>query len=51
MGHSVVDASVGIKLFVDETGSAAAHQLFSELVADPPLIRKLAGSGIETLAL
>lgn len=32
----VVDASVGIKLFVDEPGSAAAVTLFAQLAADPP---------------
>src|ERR671937_673747 len=32
----VVDASVGIKLFVDEQFSEQAHALFSHLVADPP---------------
>ncbi len=32
----VVDASVGIKLFVDEEFSEQAHALFSYLAADPP---------------
>lgn len=32
----VVDASVGIKLFVDEEFSGQAHALFSHLAADPP---------------
>ena len=32
----VVDASVGIKLFVDEELSEQAHVLFSYLAADPP---------------
>ena len=32
----VVDASVGIKLFVDEQFSEQAHTLFSHLAADPP---------------
>ena len=32
----VVDASVGIKLFVDEQFSEQAHALFSHLAADPP---------------
>jgi predicted nucleic acid-binding protein len=32
----VVDASVGIKLFVDEQFSEQAHALFSYLAADPP---------------
>ncbi|HMN00900.1 MAG TPA: type II toxin-antitoxin system VapC family toxin [Anaerolineales bacterium] len=32
----VVDASVGIKLFVDEEFSEQAHALFSHLAADPP---------------
>lgn len=32
----VVDASVGIKLFVDESGSAIAATLFDQLVATPP---------------
>jgi predicted nucleic acid-binding protein len=31
-----VDASVGIKLFVDEEFSEQAHALFSYLAADPP---------------
>lgn len=32
----VVDASVGIKLFVEEEFSERAHALFSYLAADPP---------------
>ena len=32
----VVDASVGIKLFVDEQFSEQAHALFSHLAAEPP---------------
>ena len=32
----VVDASVGIKLFLVEEGSDAAHDLFGRLVAHPP---------------
>jgi predicted nucleic acid-binding protein len=32
----VVDASVGIKLFVKEEFSEQAHALFSHLAADPP---------------
>ena len=32
----VVDASVGIKLFVHEEFSEQAHALFSHLAADPP---------------
>jgi predicted nucleic acid-binding protein len=32
----VVDASVGIKLFVDEQFSEQTHALFSHLAADPP---------------
>src|SRR3990172_11378729 len=32
----VVDASVGIKLFVEEEFSEQAHALFSNLTADPP---------------
>ena len=32
----VVDASVGIKLFVDEEFSEQAHALFSYLATDPP---------------
>jgi len=34
--HFVVDASVGIKLFVDEPLSDAAHALFGKLSGDPP---------------
>ena len=41
MGDCVVDASVGIKLFLEEDGSEAASRLFAELApdensADPP---------------
>jgi len=40
MSHSilrfVVDASVGIKLFVEEEFSEKTHALFSHLAADPP---------------
>jgi predicted nucleic acid-binding protein len=32
----VVDASVGIKLFVDEEYSDKVHSLFEQLAADPP---------------
>jgi predicted nucleic acid-binding protein len=32
----VVDASVGIKLFIDDRLSGYAHQLFGQLNADPP---------------
>jgi len=32
----VVDASVGIKLFVDEPLSDQAHALFAKLTEDPP---------------
>lgn len=32
----VVDASVGIKLFVDEDYSDKVHTLFEQLAADPP---------------
>lgn len=32
----VVDASVGIKLFVEEEFSGQVHALFSHLAADPP---------------
>jgi hypothetical protein len=32
----VVDASVGIKLFVEEEFSEQTHSLFSYLAADPP---------------
>lgn len=32
----VVDASVGIKLFMEEEFSEQAHALFSHLAADPP---------------
>lgn len=34
--HFVVDASAGIKLFVDEPCSDAAHALFTKLSGDPP---------------
>src|SRR5258708_585593 len=34
--HFVVDASVGIKLFVDEQDSERVSHLFSYLAADPP---------------
>ena len=37
IGDCVVDASVGIKLFLMEDGTEAAHQLFSQLTADPPV--------------
>jgi predicted nucleic acid-binding protein len=33
----VVDASVGIKLFIEEPGSNQAHALFSHLADQPPL--------------
>jgi predicted nucleic acid-binding protein len=33
----VVDASVGIKLFVDEAYSEQAHRLFEKLSIDPPV--------------
>jgi predicted nucleic acid-binding protein len=36
MSDCVVDASVGIKLFLVEAGSKEAHRLFAELAADPP---------------
>jgi len=36
MGDCVVDASVAIKLFLDEPGSAAADALFAELTQTPP---------------
>ncbi|MCZ7670587.1 MAG: hypothetical protein M5U34_27265 [Chloroflexi bacterium] len=43
VGDCVVDASVGIKLFLVEDGSEAADRLFAELVpattADQPLTR------------
>jgi predicted nucleic acid-binding protein len=35
MGDCVVDASVGIKLFLEEDGSEAAARLFAELAPDP----------------
>ncbi len=37
MGDCVVDASVGIKLFVVEEGSEAADRLFEELIPDETL--------------
>ena len=36
MGDCIVDASVGIKLFLQEVGSDEAHRLFAELAAEPP---------------
>lgn len=36
LGRAVVDASVGIKLFLLEDGSEVADRLFSQLAADPP---------------
>lgn len=33
----VVDASVGIKLFVEESDSEKAHQLFAQLTVSPPV--------------
>jgi predicted nucleic acid-binding protein len=36
MADCVVDASVGIKLFLAEEGSDKAHSLFAGLAADPP---------------
>ncbi len=36
IGDCVVDASVGIKLFVAEEGSEAADRLFASLADDPP---------------
>lgn len=36
--HCVVDASVGIKLFVDEPFSEQAHWLFNGLASDPPAV-------------
>ena len=36
MGDCIVDASVGIKLFLAEDGSDEAHHLFAELAAEPP---------------
>ena len=33
----VIDASVGIKLFIDEPGSDAVHALFAKLSGDPPI--------------
>jgi predicted nucleic acid-binding protein len=36
MSNYVVDASVGIKLFVVEDGSDLASKLFAQLTADPP---------------
>jgi predicted nucleic acid-binding protein len=35
MGDCVVDASVGIKLFIEEDESEAADRLFAELAPDP----------------
>lgn len=35
MLHDVVDASVGIKLFVDEPGSDAAHGLIGDALREP----------------
>lgn len=35
-GHYVVDASIAIKLFIDEPSSDQADALFSLLEADPP---------------
>lgn len=35
-GDCVVDASVGIKLFVQEEGSETADRLFAALTAEPP---------------
>ncbi len=35
-GAAVVDASVGIKLFVAEDGSVQADELFNRLAVDPP---------------
>lgn len=34
--HFVVDANIGIKLFVDEPLSEQAHALFAKLTKDPP---------------
>lgn len=36
IGNCVVDASVGIKLFLVEEDTAKAHALFAELTAVPP---------------
>ena len=36
MGDCIVDASVGIKLFLAEAGSDEAHRLFAELAAEAP---------------
>ncbi len=36
--YCVVDASVGIKLFVDEPFSEQAQRLFDGLLADPPAV-------------
>ena len=36
LARCVVDASVGIKLFMDELLSEQAHNLFAGLAADPP---------------
>lgn len=37
IGDCVVDASVGIKLFLMEDGTEAAHRLFAQLANDPPV--------------
>jgi predicted nucleic acid-binding protein len=37
LSRCVVDASVGIKLFVDEPLSEQAHWLFEKLLLDPPV--------------
>ncbi len=36
MGDCIVDASVGIKLFLVEAGSDEAHRLFAELATETP---------------
>jgi predicted nucleic acid-binding protein len=36
IGDCVVDASVGIKLFLDEEGSETAERVFSQLADNPP---------------
>ena len=36
IGDCVVDASVAIKLFVDEESSEQADKLFEQLASDPP---------------
>ena len=33
---AVIDASVGIKLFISEDGSEQAYRIFSQLTVDPP---------------